>query len=170
MSEITRKHLGVVLVVHEIISHAKKDFNIILAILSDKRLGCRPTRERIVRYVMAHRMPDQISHVFPITGNNDDDCLSQLKMNMSTFGRLCYLLQHIGGLRDSKYVRIDQKVCFFLFVLSYHKKNRMIKFDHVRSSHTVSLYFNSVLRALLKLHPLILVTPTPVDDECTNAR
>ncbi|KAG8369670.1 hypothetical protein BUALT_Bualt14G0037900 [Buddleja alternifolia] len=170
MSEITRKHLGVVLVVHEIIPHAKNNFNIILAILSDERLGCHPTRECIVRYVMAHRMPDQISFVFLLTGNNDADCLSQLRMDMSTFGRLCYLLQHVGGFRDSKYVRIDEKVCFFLSVLSHHKKNRTIKFNHVQSGHTVSFYFNSVLTALLKIHPLILVTPKPVDDECTNAR
>ncbi|KAG8386390.1 hypothetical protein BUALT_Bualt03G0143900 [Buddleja alternifolia] len=58
---------------------------------------------------MAHRMPDQISRVFRLTGNNDADCLSQLRMDMSTF-------------------------------------------------------------ALLKLHPLILVIPKPIDDECTNAR
>ncbi|KAG8370559.1 hypothetical protein BUALT_Bualt14G0129700 [Buddleja alternifolia] len=167
MSEITRKHLGVVLVVHEIISHSKFFFNIILVILSDERLGCRPTLECIVRYVMAHRMSDQISRVFCLTGNNDADCLSQLRMDISTFARLCYLLQHFGGLRDSKYVRIDENVCF---LLSHHKKNRMIKFDHVRWGHTASLYFNSVLTALIKLHPLILVTPKPVDDECTNAR
>ncbi|KAG8372665.1 hypothetical protein BUALT_Bualt12G0090200 [Buddleja alternifolia] len=170
MSEISRKHLGIVLVVHEIISHAKFLFNIILAILSDERLGCRRTREWIVRYVMAHRMPGQISCVFRLTCNNDADCLSQLRMDMSSFSRLCYLLQHVGGLRDSKYVRIDEKVCFILSVLSHHKMNWTIKFDHVRSGHTVSLYFHSVLTALLKLHPLILVTPKPVDDDYTNAR
>ncbi|KAG8367552.1 hypothetical protein BUALT_Bualt16G0083700 [Buddleja alternifolia] len=170
MSEITRKYLGIVLVVHEIITHARFLFNIILAILSDERLGYHRTREHIVRYVMAHRMPDQISCVFRLTGYNDADCLSQLRMDISTFSRLCYLLQHIGGLRDSNYVRIDEKICFFLSVLSHHKKNWTIKFDHVRSGHTVSFYFNSALTALLKLHPLILETPKPVDDDSTNAR
>ncbi|KAG8374763.1 hypothetical protein BUALT_Bualt10G0029600 [Buddleja alternifolia] len=86
---------------------------------------------------MARRMPDQISRVFRLTGNNDADCLSQLRMYMSTFVML--LITACWG------------VC-------------------VIQSHTVSLYFNSVLTAVLKLHPLIFVTPKPVDDECTNAR
>ncbi|KAG8369457.1 hypothetical protein BUALT_Bualt14G0015700 [Buddleja alternifolia] len=77
---------------------------------------------------------------------------------------------HVGGLHDSKYVKLDEKVCYFWSVMSHHKKNRTVKFDHVRSGHTVRLYFNSVLMALLKLHPLIFVTPKPMDDEFTIAR
>ncbi|KAG8373400.1 hypothetical protein BUALT_Bualt11G0020400 [Buddleja alternifolia] len=42
-----------------------------------------------------------------------------------------------------------------------------VKFDHVRSGHTISVYFNTVLTTLLKLHPLVQVILKPVDGECT---
>ncbi|KAG8373405.1 hypothetical protein BUALT_Bualt11G0020900 [Buddleja alternifolia] len=144
--------------------------NRIVALLSDERLGCRARKERIVRYVMTQRIPDQVSWIYRLTGNNDTVCLDNLRMDMGTFARLCYLLHNVGGLSDSKHVRVEEKVCFFLTVLAHHKKNRIVKFDHVRSGHTVSIYFNTVLISLLKLHPIILVTPKLVDDECTVAR
>ncbi|KAG8380561.1 hypothetical protein BUALT_Bualt06G0028400 [Buddleja alternifolia] len=119
---------------------------------------------------MAQRIPDQVSRIYRFTGNNNTDCLDNLRMDMGAFVRLCYLLHNVGGLSDSKHVRMEGKVCFFLTVLAHHKKNRIVKFDHVPSGHTVSKYFNAVLISLLKLHPILLVTPKPVDDECTVAR
>ncbi|KAG8391110.1 hypothetical protein BUALT_Bualt01G0153900 [Buddleja alternifolia] len=115
-------------------------------------------------------MPDQVSRVFRLTCNNDKDCLDNLRMDMSSFTRLCYLLHNVGGLSDSKYVRVEEKACFFLSVLAHHKKNVTVKFDHVRSGHTVSIYFNAVLVCLLKLVPILTVTPKPVEDGCTVAR
>ncbi|KAG8387962.1 hypothetical protein BUALT_Bualt02G0075700 [Buddleja alternifolia] len=144
--------------------------NIIVALLSDERLGCRARRERIVRYVMAQRIPDQVSRIYRLTGNNDTDCLGNLRMDMGSFSRLCYLLHNVRGLSDSKHVKLEEKVCFFLTVLAHHKKNRIVKFDHVRSGHTVSIYFNAVIISLIKLHPILLVTPKPVNDECNVAR
>ncbi|KAG8388110.1 hypothetical protein BUALT_Bualt02G0091600 [Buddleja alternifolia] len=102
--------------------------------------------------------------------NNDKDCLDNLRMDMSTFARSCYLLHNIGGLSDSKYDRLEENVCFFLSVLAHHKKNVTVKFDHVRSRHTVRIYFNVVLVSLLKLVPILTVTPKPVEDICTVAR
>ncbi|KAG8372709.1 hypothetical protein BUALT_Bualt12G0094900 [Buddleja alternifolia] len=142
----------------------------IIVVLSDERLGCRARRERIVRYVMAQRILDQVSRIYRLTGNNDTDCLDNLRMGMGKFARLCYLLHNVGGLSDSKYVKLEEKVCFFLTVLAHHKKNRIVKFDHVRSGHTVSIYFNAVIISLLKLHPILLVTPKHVDDGCNVAR
>ncbi|KAG8377624.1 hypothetical protein BUALT_Bualt08G0052400 [Buddleja alternifolia] len=91
-------------------------------------------------------------------------------MNMGTFARLCYLLHNIGGLSDSKYVKLEEKICFFLTVLAHHKKNRIVKFNHIRSGHTVSIYFNAVIISLLKLYFILLVTPKHVEDECNVVR
>ncbi|KAG8383695.1 hypothetical protein BUALT_Bualt04G0040700 [Buddleja alternifolia] len=91
-------------------------------------------------------------------------------MDMGTFARLFYLLHNVGGLSDSKRVKLEEKVCFFLTVLAHHKNNRIVKFDHVRSGHTVSIYFNAVVISLLKLHLILLVTLKPVDDEYDVAR
>ncbi|KAG8377659.1 hypothetical protein BUALT_Bualt08G0055900 [Buddleja alternifolia] len=131
MSQVSQTNLEVMLVVEEIISRAKAFLNIIIALLSDERLGCRRRRELIVDYAT---------------------------------------LYNVGGLSDSKYVRVEEKVCFFLSVSAHHKKNVTVKFDHVRSGHTVSIYFNAVLISLLKLVPILTVTPKPVEDGCTVAR
>ncbi|KAG8387208.1 hypothetical protein BUALT_Bualt03G0229300 [Buddleja alternifolia] len=39
-----------------------------------------------------------------------------------------------------------------------------------RSGWTVSVHFHAVLTVVLKLHPLLLVTPTPICDDCTDIR
>ncbi|KAG8366002.1 hypothetical protein BUALT_Bualt17G0030800 [Buddleja alternifolia] len=72
-----------------------------------------------------------------------------------------------GNRRECMYVCMY--VFFSLFWL-HHKKNQVVKFDHVRSGPTVSEYCNAELTSLLKLHPIILVRPKPVDDECPSAR
>lgn len=49
----------------------------------------------------------------------------------------------------------------FLNILAHYEKNRSIKIDYVRSGWSVML-----LRAILKLAPLLLVNPKPVlEDE-----
>ncbi|KAL8540932.1 hypothetical protein ACS0TY_002263 [Phlomoides rotata] len=39
-----------------------------------------------------------------------------------------------------------------------------------RSAQTVHKYFHNVLRVVLALHDTQLVTPTPVDEDCTHPR
>ncbi|KAG8371579.1 hypothetical protein BUALT_Bualt13G0102600 [Buddleja alternifolia] len=91
-------------------------------------------------------------------------------MDRSALGRLCYLVEHVGGLKDSRYVTVSEKVCIFLSILAHHKKNRIVKFDFWRSGFTISVHFHDVLNAILKLHPVFLVKPKPVDDNCNNPR
>ncbi|KAK6128563.1 hypothetical protein DH2020_037707 [Rehmannia glutinosa] len=91
-------------------------------------------------------------------------------MTRGAFAKLCYLLKHVGGLKDSRYVSINEKAALFLFVLAHHKKNRIMRFDFKRSGQTVSRHFHDVLNAVLRLHNLLLVNPQAVDDNCTNPR
>ncbi|KAK6142040.1 hypothetical protein DH2020_013869 [Rehmannia glutinosa] len=91
-------------------------------------------------------------------------------MTRGDFAKLCYLLKHVGGLRDSRYVSINEKAALFLSVLAHHKKNRIVRFDFKRSGQTISRHFHDVLNAILRLHNLLLVNPEPVDDNCTNPR
>ncbi|KAG8373103.1 hypothetical protein BUALT_Bualt12G0135800 [Buddleja alternifolia] len=203
------------LVVQEIISNCKFFMNIIVAPLSDERLGCRPHRKHIVRYVMAQRIPDQVSRIHRLTGNNDTDCLDNLRMNMGTFPSLCYLLHNIGGLSDSKYVKLEEKLHPILLVtpkpLDYEYnaatwksfKGCLGALDDIVDSNVDFAYMlpgwersavdGRVLRNAVnrpnglkvpngglsdskyvkleeKLHPIILATPKPVDDECNVAR
>ncbi|KAG8382550.1 hypothetical protein BUALT_Bualt05G0089000 [Buddleja alternifolia] len=170
MARICRKKMQILLIVQEIIVQSLFFFNLVIALLQDERFGNRRRTERVVRYVMADRIPDQVSHMRRIVEYSDTSCINNLRMNRNAFGRLCYLLEHVGGLIDSRHVNIPEKVCMFLSTLAHHKKNCIVKHDFIRSGHTVSKYFNAVLVALLKLYPLILVTPDPVQADSTDSR
>ncbi|KAG8377751.1 hypothetical protein BUALT_Bualt08G0065600 [Buddleja alternifolia] len=71
---------------------------------------CRET-EKLIRYVMAHRIPKQIEHLECLIELNDVDCIDNLRMSRVVFARLCYLLEHIGGLVNSRYVTVTEKGC-----------------------------------------------------------
>ncbi|XP_073032457.1 uncharacterized protein [Primulina eburnea] len=128
----------------------------------------RGTRNTPVSYSMTQRINAQFCHLNMIIDAGDVQCMLNLRMNRNAFGRLCYLLMHIGGLTDSRYVRVQEKVAMFLSVLAHHKKNRVTRHDYMRSGQTVSLHFHEVMRALLKLYTLLLVKPTPVDETCDS--
>ena len=40
-------------------------------------------------------------------------------MDRNTCGRLCQLLRHIGGLKDDKYVIVEEQVAIFLGILAH---------------------------------------------------
>ncbi|KAG8372742.1 hypothetical protein BUALT_Bualt12G0098400 [Buddleja alternifolia] len=170
MTHLCRKKIQIFLIVQEIIEQSLFFINLVIALLQDERFGDRRSREQVVRYVMAHRRPDQVSHMTRIVELSDTSCVDNLRMNRNAFGRLCYLLEHIGGLEDSRHVSLSEKVCLFLLVLAHHKKNCIVKHDFIRFRQTISIHFNAVLIALLKLYPLILVTPEPVEAKSTDSR
>ncbi|KAL8461712.1 hypothetical protein ACS0TY_032989 [Phlomoides rotata] len=58
--------------------------------------------------------------------------------------------------------------CNVLSILGHHEKNRVVKFDHKRSGHTISHYIHLILRSVLQVHNVLLVRPTPVTSEFTN--
>lgn len=91
-------------------------------------------------------------------------------MNRDCFGRLCYLLEHVGGLSNTRHCQVSEQVAIFLTVLSHHTKNAIIKDDFVRSGYTVSKHFRNVLNTLLRLHSIILVTPQRIADDETDDR
>ncbi|KAG6514630.1 hypothetical protein ZIOFF_024999 [Zingiber officinale] len=117
---------------------------------------------------MTQRINAQMNHLHRIIEIGDVQCVLNLRMNQNTFARLCYLLTHVGGLVESRYVCIEEKVAMFLSILAHHKKNRVAGHDYIRSGHTISTHFHEVLRSILLLHPILLVKPSPVDHSCTN--
>ncbi|KAG8372410.1 hypothetical protein BUALT_Bualt12G0063300 [Buddleja alternifolia] len=58
---------------------------------------------------MAHRRPDQVSHMRRIVELSDTSCVDNLRMNRNVFGRMCYLLEHVGGLVDSRHASLSEK-------------------------------------------------------------
>ncbi|KAG8384008.1 hypothetical protein BUALT_Bualt04G0073400 [Buddleja alternifolia] len=119
---------------------------------------------------MAQRIPKQIEHLECLIELNDVDCIDNVTMSRVAFARLCYLLEHIGDLVNSRYVTVKEKVTLFLSILAHHKKIRIVCFDFKRSGQTVSNHFHAVLNAVLRLHTLLRVTPRPIGHDCTNPR
>ncbi|XP_073298704.1 uncharacterized protein [Primulina huaijiensis] len=128
----------------------------------------RLRRRTSVSYTMTQRINAQLSHLNMIIDAGDVQCVVNLRMNRIAFGRLCYLLMNVGGLTDSRYVREQEKVAMFLSILAHHKKNRVTSHDYMRSGQTISSHFHDVMRALMRLYPLFLVKPSPVDENCDN--
>ncbi|XP_073153638.1 uncharacterized protein [Henckelia pumila] len=128
----------------------------------------RVTHKREVSYNMTQRIQSQINHLHRITEIGDAQCVLNLRMNRNAFARLCYLLTNIGGLVESRYLKVEEKVAMFLSILAHHKKNRVTGHDYMRSGHTVSKQFHEVLGSILRLHPILLVKPLPIAADCSN--
>ncbi|KAK6161405.1 hypothetical protein DH2020_004786 [Rehmannia glutinosa] len=170
MAEISRRRAEVFLIIEEIMIESFFVMNLftrIIRLRSQKRISNHPVG---TIYRMLDRIPKQVEHLNDLIAMNDVDCLDNLRMTRDAFARLCYLLKHVGGLVDSRYVSITEKVALFLSVLAHHKKNRVVHFDFKRFGQTVSRHFHDVLNSVLKLHSLLLVSPKPIEDNCTNAR
>ncbi|KAL5552069.1 hypothetical protein UlMin_002245 [Ulmus minor] len=82
-------------------------------------------------------------------------------MTRHAFSRLCTMLEVIGGLKSSKYLRVDDQVAMFLHILAHRVKNRVIKFQFMRSGQTVSRYFYNVWHSIICLHGKLLKRPEP---------
>lgn len=157
--------------VDEIITIHQRNLIVIISII--KKRQSRKRRHNLISrqsYSMLDRMPTQIKHLHRMVGTTNASCMANLRMDRNTFGRLCLLLRQLGGVKDGKYVTVEEQVALFLGVLAHHKKNRIVGFDFLRSGETISRYMHTVLRAILKLHGILLVKPEPVQEDCNDPR
>lgn len=143
---------------------------IIYLYLKRSQLG-RRQRGRFTRpYSLVDKMPAQVKHLDGLVRVCDVDCFDNLRMDRNTFGKLCRLLKELGGMRDARFVTVEEQVAIFLGILAHHKKSRIVRFEFKRSSYTVSKYVHAVLRALLDIHKKFLAKPDPVTDDSTDSR
>lgn len=98
-----------------------------------------------------------VKHFNELVGVSDVTSLDTTRMNRDTFGCLCYLIEHIGGLTPTKNVEAREQVAMFLNILAHHTRNVVIRKSFKRSTFTISKYVHPVLLALHKLHPYFLV-------------
>ncbi|KAL8527909.1 hypothetical protein ACS0TY_005643 [Phlomoides rotata] len=170
LSHAMRKRV-VILLVEEIINQTIIIFVVLSYVLSLN--NGRRVRRRVGTaqpYGMLSRIPNKLVHMNRLFLGTDADCISNLRMDRNSFGRLCFLMRELGGLVDHRYVSVEEQVSMFLYILAHHKKNRGVKFDYQRSGQTVSHYIHIVLKAVLGMHTLFLVKPTPVPDDSTDPR
>ncbi|KAL3506879.1 hypothetical protein ACH5RR_032261 [Cinchona calisaya] len=111
-----------------------------------------------------------MQYLFRLVSENDAACISQLRMDRRTFTILCEMVRDVGGLRDTRNMTLEEIVAMFVYVLAHHKKNRTVAHKFLRSGETVSCNFNQCLLVILKLHHMLLKTPVPISDDCTDDR
>ncbi|XP_057777339.1 uncharacterized protein LOC130995875 [Salvia miltiorrhiza] len=171
MSTLGRKKACIYLVVEEILHEQMLQLTVVLDSIEKAGSRKRKRNGRNVAYGILHRIPDQVKHLNQMIGFSDVDCVINLRMDRNTFGKLCRLLRDLGGLTDGRFVTVEEQVVVFLSVLAHHKKkNKVVKFDFWRSGQTISHYIHVVLRAILKLHVILLVKPTAVPEDSTDPR
>lgn len=150
-------------------SHQLDVIAMILIYLQQNR---RRLNQRSVRaiYGRIKRIPDQVRHINRLVNVSDVACLENLRMDRNAFGRLCRIFRQTGDLTDGRFVKVEEQVALFLSILAHHKKNRVVKFDFLRSGYTVSRYVHRVLRAVIRLQASLLAIPEPITDDCTDNR
>ncbi|XP_057788919.1 uncharacterized protein LOC131005839 [Salvia miltiorrhiza] len=156
--------------VEEILLNLMSQLAVVVHHVATVRSRKRKRSSTVEPFALIQRMPDQIKHLDRMVNFSDVDCIVNLRMDRNTFGRLCQLLRQLAGMRNGRFVTVEEQVAMFLSVLAHHKKNRVVRFNFWRSGQTVSHYVHVVLKAILSLHVLLLVKPKPVDEECIDSR
>jgi len=91
---------------------------------------------------------------------HSDRIYEAFRMERHVFLNLCDLMRIRGWLKDSRYVRIDEQVGIFLSLVGHNNSTRDLCERFQRSGHTISTYFNLVLKAVLKLAKEIIKSPS----------
>ncbi|TYK19044.1 putative nuclease HARBI1 [Cucumis melo var. makuwa] len=117
---------------------------------NNKRLPHTPsdTRHRIRQLAYFHMIHE-----------SDLVCRQSTHMDMRTFVILCHLLRNVAGLSSTEIVNVEEMVAMFLHVLAHDVTNRAIQREFVRSGETVSLHFNLVLLAVVRLYEELIKRP-----------
>ncbi|KAK6147591.1 hypothetical protein DH2020_018503 [Rehmannia glutinosa] len=166
MAEIGIKRAQIFLIIEEIMLESFFVLSLLMTKIHNNNRTRRRRQSRIIRYIMVDRIPKQIEHMQELIELSDVDCLNNLRMTRVAFSKLCYLLKHVGGLTDSRYVFVNEKVALFLSILAHHKKVRIVRFDFKRSGQMVTAHFHVVLNVVLRIHSLLIVKPESIADDC----
>ncbi|KAL1543732.1 protein ANTAGONIST OF LIKE HETEROCHROMATIN PROTEIN 1-like [Salvia divinorum] len=170
MARIFRPSTTIYLLIKDILRLLHMQTLTILYLYLKRRHLVHGRRRALRHYSLLERVPSQVRHLNRLVRLSDVDCFVNFRMDRNTFGKLCKLLEDVGGLKNQKFLSIEEQVAIFLGVLAYHKKSRVVALDFLRSGETVSRYVHIVLDALLALHPLLLAKPALVDEETTDPR
>ncbi|KAL3529560.1 hypothetical protein ACH5RR_008882 [Cinchona calisaya] len=108
-----------------------------------------------------------MQYLFRLISENDAACISQLRMDRRAFSILYEMVRDVGGLRDTRNMKLEETIAMFVYVLAHHKKNRIVAHKFL-SGETVSRHFNQWLLAVLRLYHMLLKTPVSIFDDCID--
>lgn len=104
----------------------------------------RNQRARLIREPCRFDSISRTKNLNNIIYESDIYCVQQLRMDRHCFWKLCSLVRDIGGLRDTRNVKVVEMVAMFLHVLAYDEKSRSMRTDYQRSQETISRHLNNV--------------------------
>lgn len=107
---------------------------------------------------------------FRLIHEDDLACWESTRMDRRGFAILCTMLRTTGGLSVTQYVDVEEMIAIVLHILAHGVKNKVIWRHISKSGETMSGLFKSVLNAILRLHTILLKTPEPVNNSCTDER
>ena len=111
--------------------------------------------------------PTGFAYVQEILNGNPAHCLEILRMNKQAFLRICEHLKKKTWLKDSRYIKVEEKMAVFLMTLNHNVRNRVTKRRFNHSTQTIHHYFHEVLEAMLLFGREVIV-PTPVTEVTEN--
>lgn len=88
-----------------------------------------------------------------LTRGADEECVSELRLNIASFDFLCALLRNRGLLRDTREVSVEEEVASLLHILGHGVRIRTMATRLFRSGETISRHFHEVLNAILEISP-----------------
>ena len=127
-------------------------------IIRKKRLGGRPDTDSALK---------GFAYVQEILNGNPTHCLEILRMNKHAFFRICEHFKNKTWLKDSRYIKVEEKMVMFLMTLNHNVRNRVTKRRFNHSTQTIHHYFHEVLEAML-LFGREMIVPTPVTEVTEN--
>ncbi|XP_056164068.1 uncharacterized protein LOC130137309 [Syzygium oleosum] len=87
---------------------------------------------------------------------HSDRIYEAFRMERHVFLNLCGLMSARGLLKDSRYIRVDEQVGIFLYLVGHKNSNRDLCERFQRSGATINKYFNIVLKAVIELSKEII--------------
>ena len=127
-------------------------------IIRKKRLGRRPDTDSALK---------GFAYVQEILNGNRAHCLEILRMNKQAFLRICEHFKNKTCLKDSRYIKVEEKKAMFLMTLNHNVRNHVTKRRFNHSTQTIHHYFHEVLEAML-LFGREMIVPTPVTEVTEN--
>jgi hypothetical protein len=118
-------------------------YSYLLTFLSSRK------RKRGISYApMINRDVERLRRLNRLYHGTEAHCISELRMWKSIFHRLCAELRSRALLEETFHVTIEEQVVMFIHVAGQDWSMRAVGFEFLRSTETVSRYFNLVLDAL----------------------
>ncbi|XP_074557060.1 protein ANTAGONIST OF LIKE HETEROCHROMATIN PROTEIN 1-like [Curcuma longa] len=100
--------------------------------------------------------------IYNLAYESDTTCIAQLRMNRSSFIKLCCMLENEGGLKGTRYMEVDEQVAISLHLIAHHVKNRTIQFRFKRSGETISRQFSLFLNVVIRLQNVLFENPKTI--------